>query len=281
MAVLFVTNAAGEKEPFSYRKIYRSAKRAGASGKLAKRIADIVGREAYPGIKTSELFKRIKELLHQEIPQAALRFNIKDAMRKLGPTGFPFEKYIAEILKSLGYQVKINQFLPGHCISSYEIDFVAEKGKTIYVGECKYKQAFGERVHYIYALANYARFLDILNGRYFKSNKYRGYEIKTMMATNTKFTSTTLDYARCVGIDLLGWNYPKGRGLEYLIDREGLYPITILPSLKGYLKDIFIREKIMLVKDVLKIDPQKFARNFRIPVSQIKLLVEQAKTLLK
>ena len=280
MAALFVTNAAGEKEPFSYRKIYRSARRAGASGNLAQRISSIVGKEAYTGIKTSELAQRTRELLRREIPQAALRFNIKEAMRKLGPTGFPFEKYTAEILKSLGYQVKINQFLPGRCLDSYEIDFVAEKGKTIYIGECKYKHLFGERVHYLYALANYARFLDILNGKYFKSSKYRGYTIKTIMVTNTKFTSTTLDYARCVGIDLLGWNYPKNAGLEYLIDREKLYPITILPSLKGYLQDIFIQEKIMLVKDVLKIDPQKFAQKFRIPANQIESIINQAKILL-
>lgn len=281
MAALFVTNAAGGKEPFSYKKVYRSARRAGASGALAQRIAGSVAKEVYPGIKTFEVFKRIKELLRQEAPQAALRFNIKEAMRKLGPTGFPFEKYVAEILKSLGYRVRINQFLPGKCLSSYEIDFVAQKGKIVYVGECKYRQLFGERVHYIYALANYARFQDILNGRYSKSSKYRGCKIKTIMVTNTKFTLTTQDYARCIGIDLLGWNYPKNRGLEYLIDKEGLYPITILPALKGYLQNIFIKKKIMLVKDVLKIDPQKFARRFRIPIQHIELLVDQAKTLLK
>jgi len=280
MAALFVINAAGEKEPFSYRKIYRSVRRAGASGKFARRIADIIGKEAYPGIKTSELAQKTRELLHQEIPQAALRFNIKEAMRKLGPTGFPFEKYVAEILKSLGYQTKINQFLPGRCLESYEIDFVAEKDKTVYIGECKYKQLFGERVHYIYALANYARFLDLLNGRYFKSSQYRGYKIKTMMVTNTKFTSTTLNYANCVGIDLLGWNYPKNRGLEYIIDREKLYPITILPGLKGYLQGIFIQEKIMLVRDVLKVDPQKFAKRFKVPINQIESLMEQARILL-
>ena len=62
---------------------------------------------------------------------------------------------------------------------------------------------------------------------------------------------------------------------------ERLYPITILPALKGYLRDVFIKEKIMLVKDVLRIDPQKFANNFRIPRQHIESLADQAKTLLK
>ncbi|MEK7503677.1 MAG: ATPase [Patescibacteria group bacterium] len=281
MAALFVINAAGEKEPFSYKKVYRSARRVGASGQVAQKISDTIAKEAYAGIKTYDLFKRIKELLNKEVPQAALRFSLKEAMRKLGPTGFPFEKYVAEILKSLGYQTKINQYLPGRCLSNYEIDFVAEKDKIVYVGECKYRNILGERVHTPHALANYARFLDILNGKYFKSSHYRGYKIKTMMVTNTKFTTSTMDYAPCVGVDLLGWNYPKNRGLEYIIDREKLYPVTILPALRGYLQNIFIQEKIMLAKDVLKIDPQRFAPKFRIPVSQIESLMEQAKTLLQ
>ena len=281
MAALFVINAAGEQEPFSHQKAYRSARRVGASGNLARKIADIVGKEAYPGIKTSEIFQRIKDLLYKELPRAALRFNIKEGMRKLGPTGFPFEKYTAEVLRSFGYQVKINQLLSGHCLKSYEIDFVAQKDKTIYVGECKYRQLFGERVHSPYALANYARFLDIINGPYFKSAKYRGFKIKTLMVTNTKFTTTTLDYASCVGIELLGWNYPRGQGLEFLIDQEKLYPVTILPSLRGHLKDVFIQEKIMLVKDVLKIDVPRFAEKFNLPQKQIEPIINEAKNLIE
>jgi len=52
MAALFVINAAGEKEPFSRKKVYRSARRSGASGKLAQKVAKIIGQEAYSGIKT-------------------------------------------------------------------------------------------------------------------------------------------------------------------------------------------------------------------------------------
>jgi len=281
MASLFVINARGEKEPFSFKKVYRSAKRAGAFSKTARRVAEIIRKEVYPGIKTSEIFGRIKKLLRREAPGVALRFNIKEGMRRLGPTGFPFEKYLGEILKNLGYRVKINQFLSAKCVRSYEIDFVAEKGKTIYVGECKYRQDFGDIVHSQDALANHARFLDISQGNRFKSPKYKNRKIKTMLVTNTKFSSRSIDYCRCVGVELLGWNYPTGRGLGYIIDKERLYPVTILPALKKYIKKAFVEEKIMLAKDVLKIDPGKFAKKHRIQLKHLKALIGQAKILLR
>ena len=278
---LSVTNARGEKEPFSKQKVYRSARRAGASDRAARMIAETLERQAYPGIRTSKIFGGIKELLKKDSPKAALKFNIKDGMRRLGPTGFPFEKYTREILRSLGYKVKLNQFLPGRCVRNYEIDFLAQKGKVVYVGECKYRQYFGERVHSQDALANYARFLDIRNGSYFKSGKYRGSVLKTMLVTNTKFSGRAMNYCGCVGADLLGWNYPRNKGLEYVIDREKLYPVTILPSLKGYLKDIFVQEQMMLAKDLLEIDAERFAKKHRISAKDVRALINQAETLLK
>jgi len=281
MGRLFVVNSRGEKEPFSFQKICRAAQKAGAPARVSREIARSIEGEVYPLITTLEISEMMRKLLQKEHPGAALRFNIKEAMRRLGPTGFPFEKYAAEVLKSLGYRTKINQFIPGKCLGSYEIDFVAEKGNIIYIGECKYRNLFGERVDSPDALENYARFLDILNGPHFKSKKYRNFIIKTMMVTNTKFNERVVAYANCVGMELLGWHYPRGRGLEYLIEKEKLYPITILPALKGYLKEIFTQEKLMLAKDVLRIDSERFARKFKISPAYLKPLINQAEILLK
>ncbi len=281
MTSSYVINSNGEKEPFSFQKVYDSARRSGAPKELAQDIARIIKKEAYAGIKTSKIFKRIKELLQRKSPKVALRFDLKEGMRRLGPTGFPFEKYIGEILKSLGYKVKINRYLPGRCIRSYEIDFIAEKENLIYIGECKYRNLFGDRVHSSDALTNYARFLDILNGSHFRAKKYKNSAIKTMMVTNTKFTNRALDYLYCMKVNFLGWKCPPKEGLEYLIEKEKLYPITILPSLKGRLKEIFVSEKIMLAKDALKINPQRFAKKFRISAQRFYPLIKEAKILLE
>ena len=281
MVSSYVINSRGEKELFSFKKAYDSARRVGASRSLAGEIAETVKKEVFPGIKTSAIHGKIRKLLSRNVFNSALRFSLKSGMRQLGPTGFPFEKYIGEVLRESGFRVKINQFLPGLCIRSYEIDFVAERNKTVYVGECKYRNVAGERVHSGDVLENYARFLDISKGPYFKSKKYQDFRVKTMMVTNTKFTQRSVDYSRCVGIDLLGWRIPKNRGLEYLIEKEKVYPITVLPSLRGHLKDVFVSERMMLAKDVLKIEPRKFARRFRVPVKPIESLVREAKVLLE
>ncbi len=280
MNSLYVINLSGEKEPFSFQKVYNSARRVGASKGLAQDIAQVIKKQAYPGIKTSEIFSKVIKMLHSETPRAALRFNLKRGIKKLGPTGFPFEKFIGEIFRKLGYSVKINQYIPGHCIRSYEIDFVAQKGNLIYVGECKYRNLPGEKVHSGDALANYARFLDISNSQFFKSKKDQGFEVKTMMVTNAKFTQKTLDYFKCIGIDALGWRYPRAQGLERLIGENKFYPITILPGLNSYLANFFVSQKMMLAQDILDIDSKRLSKKLKIPEKQILILKKQAEDLL-
>jgi len=138
MKDFYVTNARGEKEPFSISKIKKSARRIGASQKVAREIAKIIEKKAYPGIKTSDIAKEIKRFLSLENPKFTLKFRLKEGMRKLGPTGFPFEKYIGEIFSNNGFEVKLNQQIRGACCS-YEIDFTAKKNKVLYIGECKYR----------------------------------------------------------------------------------------------------------------------------------------------
>jgi len=279
MPKLYVINAKGEKEPLSFRKIYKSAKKVGAPEPLAQEIAKIIKKEAFPGIRTSDIFKRVKELLSKKVPGAALRFDLKGGMRKLGPTGFPFEKYIGEILSRNNFKVHLNQSISGNC-ADYEIDFLAKRERTLYIGECKYHNLAGGRVDLKIALANYARFLDLRESAFLKSQRVKNIRLKSLLITNTKFTSQVIQYSQCVGIELLGWDWPKNRGLEYLIDTQKLYPITILPSLKGYLAEIFVSKGMMLAEDILKIDKLNLLKEAKISVFHLDSLIKEAKLLL-
>jgi len=277
----YVVNSRGEKEPFSFKKVYQSAKRAGASEFLARRIAENVSQTLYPGIKTQEIFNKVKSLLRKENSKAAIKFSLKKAIQKLGPTGFPFEKYIGAIFESFGFKVKLNQYLSGLCLK-YEIDFLAQEGKFLYVGECKYRNLLEEgSVHSYVALANYARFLDLKEGKFLSAGSlFKDFKIKSILVTDAKFTKDVIRFSRCRGVELLGWRYPKNKGLEYLIESQNLYPITILPSLKNYLAEIFVSKKIMLVKDFLKLDIFKFSKENKIPLNDLKTLVKEGKILL-
>ncbi len=273
MNFLPVVKLNGEKEAFSAKKVYRSARQSGASKELAEQIVAEVKKKIYPEIKTSKIFQIVRNSLKKERPKAALRFNLKEGIKKLGPTGFPFEKYIGEIFSSNNFKVKLNQHIPGYCSSDYEIDFLAEKNGITYIGECKYRNLFKGKVHSDVALANYARFLDIKKGKFFKG------KVKSLLVTNRKFTSKAIKYSSCVGVELLGWNYPRKKGLEYLIDSQELYPITILPLLYRYLAEIFVSKKMVLAKDILGIDVKKFSRKTKIGEKKLQSLKREAEIL--
>jgi hypothetical protein len=271
---IFVVNLRGEKEPFSFEKVYRSARNVGASKEVAIAIAKEIEREVFDGISTSQISDRIFELLFEKSPQSAIKFNLRKAILKLGPTGFPFEKFVSKIFEAEGFEVKTNQMIPGFC-TDYEIDFLARKEKLILVGECKFHHVPGGRIDLQVALANYARFLDIERGRFLDSRM----NYKSILVTNTKFTEKAIKYSNCVGVELLGWKYPPERGLEKLIEKNKLYPITILPSINSQLAKILISERIVLVKDILKPDFEKLAKERKIP--QKERILKEAEILLK
>ena len=100
-----------------------------------------------------------------------------------------------------------------------------------------------------------------------------GLKYKSILVTNAKFTAQVIKYSKYVGVDLLGWKHPQGGGLERLIEKNQLYPITILPSVSHGLARILIDQKIVLVKDV-------FSRRFKkIKISRKQEIQKEAKIL--
>lgn len=275
MPRVYVINSRGEREPFSERKVYQGAKRAGASRGLANKVAQKIALQVYSGVKTMDIYQEARKMLNQESPAAALRFSLKAAMRALGPTGFPFEKYIGTIFAKFGYAVELGQFVSGECCADYEIDILARKNGQLKIGECKYHNLAGGAVQIEVALSNYARFLDIQGDSFFRNNN-RDLKVTSMLITNTRFTSRAIQYSECVGVELLGWNYPRNHGLEYLIDSHKLYPLTILPSLKPYAAELLGKKGLMLAADIANLDVQAFSREIGLPTNQLQRLVQEA-----
>jgi len=275
MKDLKIINYNQEIKPFSAEKIYESCIRSGTSEKVAHEVAKEVKEQVHPKITTKEISEIVKRLLAEKHKKSSIRFSLKEAMRKLGPSGFHFEKYIVSVFLENKFTVKSNQMIPGHCIPFYEIDFLAKKENFEYIGECKYHTHPGKRVDLKVALYNNARFLDI-------SKRIDGENIKkrAMLVTNTKFTQRAIQYSECSGVELLGWRHPRDNGLEKLIEKFNLYPITILPSFKDVFKDVFAEEQIMLVKDLLEISPKQISGATGITIREINQLTEEANILL-
>ncbi len=233
-----VTKADGTVERFRENKLRHSLRNAGATRQEITEILRDVEKEIYDGITTEIIYRRAFELL-RDLPQpAAARYSLRRALFGLGPTGFPFEDYLAKLYEHDGYRTKTRTILKGSC-ATHELDVIGWKQDDCFVAEAKFHQQPGTKSDLQVVLYSYARFLDLKGIAAHKSDTCGAK--RGVVITNTKFTTAAIQYGACVGMDLIGWDYPRGKSLQEWIERTKLYPITVLSSLKN-------REKLALIK---------------------------------
>ena len=221
-----VTKIDGTTEPYNEEKIRSSANRVGVPENLQTEMLESIRDRLYDGIKTNEIFLMIKDFLRQtNSPYLAMKYNLKAALSELGPSGFPFEKYIALLLGAVGYRTQVDQIILGSCIS-HEIDILAQKDNITYFIEAKFHKNAFQRTDAKVALYIKARYDDL------KSNWHSG-ETAPWIFTNTRFSTDAIKYCECQQIRLTSWSYPQGEGIMDLIEATGLHPITIVDGLSG------------------------------------------------
>lgn len=242
MTVL-ITKMDGEQEPFDPKKLEQSLARAGTEKHTRDGIVEHIVQELRDGMTTQDIYQHAFELLRQrENDPVAARYSIKRAVTELGPSGFPFEQFIAEIFKSMGYtDVRTGVAMQGKC-APHEVDVVAmHNGKRI-AAEAKFHNNLGIKTDLKVALYVKARFDDLQEAH---EQVDEGWLI-----TNTRFTRNAARYAHCAGMNLLGWDYPHERGLEVLIDNAGVHPITALTSLNKEQKRLLLDSNIVLCRQM-------------------------------
>lgn len=238
-----VIKTTGEKELFSENKLRASIQRAGIPKDLWENAVAHVKSKLYENIPTKEIYKYIVEFLgNSSYPYARTKYSLKQAIMDLGPTGYPFEDYISEILKLEGYETMVRQTLQGACIS-HEIDIIAEKNNIKSMVECKFHNAPGTHSQVHVSLYTKARFDDIK-----EKNKLS----EAWLVTNTKITSDALNYAICSNMQVISWDYPQNGSFRDLIEKYKLHPITMLTSLTQNQKQVLAQNHVVLAKDVCK-----------------------------
>jgi len=238
-----IEKASGETELFSEAKLNRSLRMAGASPRLMERVMEQLRKQVYPGITSRKLHQMAFQLLQKESRHLAARYSLKRAMMSLGPSGYPFEKFVGALLKKQGYESKIGVFMQGKCVT-HEVDVVATKNSRRLLVECKYHNHEGVKCDVKVPLYVYARTLDLQNnspGEWF--NEF-------WLVTNTKFTTDAIKYGECVGLNLLSWDYPEGKSLKQLIAKEELHPITCLTTIKSNQKKNLLKHNIVLCHEI-------------------------------
>jgi len=246
--MITVTKASGEQEPYSEIKLRRSLAKAGADKQLIDRIAATVERELFDGITTTQVYNKAFKLLKDSSVGSAGRYKLKKAILELGPTGYPFEKFIGELLNRLGFTTKVGVVIKGNCVS-HEVDVVAEKDDKLFMVECKFHNRKGHRCNVKTPLYIQSRFKDVEK----TWSSQPGHEHKLhqgWVVTNTRFTTDAQQYGTCAGLKLLSWDFPKKSGLKDLISQVNLYPVTSLTSLSRKEKQLLLEHDIIVCKQL-------------------------------
>jgi len=245
-----IVKASGDKVLFSEEKLRSSLKRSGADDKLINQILTLVKEELYDGITTREVYNRAYSFLRRNKPVFASKYKLKKAIYELGPTGFPFERFLSAVLIYTGYKTQVGKTVAGKCVS-HEIDVIAEKNGSIIVIECKFHGEQGRNCNVKIPLYIYSRYQDVKNA-WQKTTSNIKQPDECWVATNTRFTKDAILYGNCMGLYLLSWDYPKGNGLKDRIDRLGLYPITVSTLLTKREKQFLLSRDVVLCRQLLK-----------------------------
>ena len=243
-----ITKADGSVEFFKVEKLRRSLRRAGASPDEVYTIVRELEPILYDGIKTQEIYRHAFTLLRENKPPAAARYSLRRALFGLGPTGFPFEVFLARLFETEGYHTKTGITLEGHC-ATHEIDIAAYKADHSFIGEAKFHARPGIKSDLQVAMYSYARLLD-LQKRKICAEDICGIS-EFWLITNTKFTSAAERYGNCMGLQLLSWDYPRHNNLHDRIQRAGVYPISVLSSISSAQAATLIAHDIILCRDLV------------------------------
>lgn len=270
MKTIYISKASGEQAPFSIRKLRKSLHKGGASEETIRVILNELRNIIYPGITTEEIYQKAFELMRDANTHWGGKYKLKRAIQELGPSGFPFEKYLARLLHAQGFDTETGVTFQGLCVT-HEVDVVAVKGAETILVECKFHSLPGNQSDVKIPLYIKARFDDIHDRkmRDGENNSFRRWVV-----TNTRFTGDAMRYGQCAGLHLIGWDYPEKGSLRQIIDKRKLYPLTCLSSLSEHEKNFLLEKDIVLVNDLA--NNETLLKKAGMSKERIRLALEEA-----
>ncbi len=239
-----IEKSTGEKEAFEPEKLRNSLKRSGTPDHLVGEVVAAILSQLTAGMSTREIYNKAFALLRKRKSSNAARYSLKQAMMQLGPTGYPFEHFVGQVLAHQGFEVKVGQILQGKCVT-HEVDVVATHNHTQYLVECKFYNSHGKYANVKVPLYIRSRVNDIIEFREklaeFKETRFVGWVV-----TNTRFTGDALNYGRCAGLHMLSWDEPKNKSLKDMIEEARVFPITVVTGLNKKQKELLLAKEIVL-----------------------------------
>ena len=270
-----VRKASGVSEPFSQRKLESSLRKAGASEEnITIIVKDIVGW-MHEGVTTQKIYARAFQLLRKLRGGTAARYKLKKAIMELGPTGFPFEHFVGELMKAEGYAVKTGQLMQGICVQ-HEVDVVATNSSTQCLMECKYHNSPDKISNVQVPLYIRSRMNDIID-RIKNDQELKGLNFEGWVVTNTRFSEDAISYGLCSGLKMMSWDFPANNALKDRIEKHHLFPVTSLTQLSVKQKQLLMEAGIVLCRQIQ--DNQHEIAKLGLTPTKRKRLMEEVRDL--
>lgn len=242
-AMITVVKANGDREPFSEEKVLRSIDRAGIPVELQQEVLQHVKEKLVNNISTTEIYRHILDYFEETNNlYSKARYSLKQALMLLGPTGYPFEDYVADILEAKGYTSEVRQLLMGTCVG-HEVDVILEKDHKRIMVEAKFHNNPGVRSDVQVALYTKSRFDDL---------KVKHRLDEAWIVTNTKATTDAIAYANCVEMKVISWSHPEQGSLRELIEETKMHPITVLTTISLGQKRMLLDNHIVTCLEIYR-----------------------------
>ena len=273
---LLVEKSDGIIEIFDNAKLKKSLTNSNCSIVLANEIADYVEKQISENtvkMSTEEIYKLAFDKLKNTEKKTAARYSLRRSLLGLGPTGFPFEKFISKIFDRKGYKTRIGVTLSGNCVS-HEVDVAAGDEDDLILCEVKFHNDLRTKSDTKVALYIKARY-DDLKDREFNLFGKKMKPTRGVIITNTKFTNNAKKYARCVDLGMISWDYPRKGNLYDLIEETGLQPITSLVSISKSETERIIKEGIVDCEGL--INSTKLLSELGLPDNKISKIIHEAR----
>ncbi len=266
-----IVKASGQHETFDPEKLRFSLLHAGATEEATEEVVKHLAPKLHEGMTTHDIYKHAFDVLAKISRPVARSYSLRRAVMQLGPSGFPFEDFVAEILRAKGYQCVTRQTLLGGCVP-HEVDVVAYNDKKLIVIEAKFHNELGTKSDLKVVLYVKARFDDLRDNVFNYGGDNRSIT-DAWLVTNTKFSSTAIHYAECKNMTLVGWNYPEKMNLHDMIEEEKLHPVTCLTTLSDTEKRTLLTSGIVLCSTI-KEKPEVLQKFLGPSLDQTKVLTE-------
>lgn len=276
MEKINVTKKTGEKVWFDPMKLKRSLLRSGANESDSEYVTSVVCKSIVEGMSTHKIYKLAYDLLRKTSGKVAGRYKLKKAIFEMGPTGYPFERLVSELIKLQGFETESGIIIDGSCVS-HEVDVYAKsENKTIFV-ECKFHNDDHKKSDVKVSLYVKSRFEDLKSK--FKNSATANHIFEGWLVTNTRFTADASQFGTCAGLKLISWDYPQTGNLRQLVDEAGFHPITTMYSITKKEKTTLLEKEIILCRQIK--ENESLLREMGITERRISKIISEAKEIVQ